>query len=373
MDVFTTPLLTGTATGAILLLAALGLSLTFGQMGVINMANGEFLMAGAYVAYLTQQVVTSVGLSTVVAIPAAFVIAGLLGVLLEVTLIQWMYRRPLDTLLVTVGVSLILQQLARDLFGAQGDPVRPPSWMRGSIDVFGYAWPHRQLFTIILALGCMAGLSAVLRFSSFGRQIRATVQNRDLAETLGVSSRRIDRITFFLGSGLAGLGGVAVALISGTNSTLGTSYIIPAFLVVVAGQSVAFPNDDRMPHNVFSVSPARPFDLGHYRQGESRTVLFDRPGIVDVFCNIHDNMIGWILITDAGWFGRSADDGSWHAVNLPGGNYELTVWHPRLRDAAANLLFRVHVDGGTTARVDFRSSKPMRPAPLTGKSLEWDY
>lgn len=235
MQDFTTPFLTGTSTGAILLLAALGLTLTFGQMGVINMANGEFLMAGAYVAYLTQQVVTSVGLSTVVAIPAAFVIAGLLGVLLEVTLIQWMYRRPLDTLLVTVGVSLILQQLARDLFGAQGDPVRPPSWMRGSIDVFGYAWPHRQLFTIILALGCMAGLSAVLRFSSFGRQIRATVQNRDLAETLGVSSRRIDRITFFLGSGLAGVGGVAIALISGTNPTLGTTYIIPAFLVVVAG------------------------------------------------------------------------------------------------------------------------------------------
>lgn len=235
MQDFTTPFLTGTSTGAILLLAALGLTLTFGQMGVINMANGEFLMAGAYVAYLTQQVVTSVGLSTVVAIPAAFVIAGLLGVLLEVTLIQWMYRRPLDTLLVTVGVSLILQQLARDLFGAQGDPVRPPSWMRGSIDVFGYAWPHRQLFTIILALGCMAGLSAVLRFSSFGRQIRATVQNRDLAETLGVSSRRIDRITFFLGSGLAGVGGVAIALSSGTNPTLGTTYIISAFLVVVAG------------------------------------------------------------------------------------------------------------------------------------------
>ena len=123
MDVFTTPLLTGTATGAILLLAALGLTLTFGQMGVINMANGEFLMVGAYSAYVTQQVITSPGVSTVIALPVAFVVSGLLGLLLEVAVIQWMYKRPLDTLLVTVGVSLVLQQLAQDIFGAQGDPV----------------------------------------------------------------------------------------------------------------------------------------------------------------------------------------------------------------------------------------------------------
>src|SRR5690606_16108824 len=145
MDAFTTPLLTGTATGAILLLAALGLSLTFGQMGVINMAHGEFLMGGAYAAYVTQQVISSTGVSIVVAIPVAFVVAGLLGLLLEVTLMQWMYRRPLDTLLVTVGVAMVFRQLAKDVFGAQGDPVSPPSWLRGSINVAGYAWPHRQL------------------------------------------------------------------------------------------------------------------------------------------------------------------------------------------------------------------------------------
>ena len=235
MDALTTPFLTGTATGAILLLAALGLTLTFGQMGVINMANGEFLMVGAYVAFLTQQVVSSVGLSILVALPVAFVIAGLLGLLLEVSVIQWMYHRPLDTLLVTVGVALVLQQLAQDIFGAQGDPVTLPSWLGGRISVFGYEWPHRQLFTIVLALGALGALSAVLKYTSFGRQIRATVQNRDLAESLGVSTRKVDRITFFLGSGLAGLGGVAVALISGTNPTLGTAYIIPAFLVVVVG------------------------------------------------------------------------------------------------------------------------------------------
>ena len=235
MDAFTTPFLTGTAIGAVFLMAAIGLTLTFGQMGVINMANGEFLMAGAYATYVTQQVITSTGISIIVAIPVAFVIAGLLGLLLEASIIQWMYKRPLDTLLATVGVSMVLQQFAKDIFGAQGDPVTAPSWMDGGIPVFGYNWPYRQLFTIVLALASVAALNAVLKYSSFGREIRATVQNRELAETMGISTRKVDRITFFLGSGLAGVGGVAIALISGTNPTLGTTYIIPAFLVVVAG------------------------------------------------------------------------------------------------------------------------------------------
>ncbi len=235
MDALTTPFLTGTATGAILLMAALGLTLTFGQMGVINMANGEFLMAGAYAAYATQQLIGNAGLALVVAIPVSFLVAGLLGLLLEVSIIRWMYQRPLDTLLVTVGVALVLQQLAKDVFGAQGDPVVLPSWLNGNIPVFGYNWPFRQLFTIVLALAALGGLSAVLKYSTFGRRIRATVQYRDLAETLGIPTRSVDRITFFLGSGLAGVGGVAIALISGTNPTLGTTYIIPAFLVVVAG------------------------------------------------------------------------------------------------------------------------------------------
>ena len=121
MDAFTTPFLTGTSTGAILLLAALGLTLTFGQMGVINMANGEFLMAGAYAAYMTQQVIHGTGLSIVVAIPVAFALAGLLGLLLEAAILRWMYHRPFDTRLVTVGVSMVLQQAAKDLFGAQGE------------------------------------------------------------------------------------------------------------------------------------------------------------------------------------------------------------------------------------------------------------
>lgn len=235
MDALIPPLLNGTALGALLLLAALGLTLTFGQMGVINMAHGEFIMAGAFVAYLTQLVIPDSDISIPVALPLAFLIAGLLGLLLEVTIIQWMYRRPLDTLLVTVGVALILQQAALQIFPAQGVPVENPGWLQGQIDVFGYAWPLRQAFTIGLAAVCVAALAAWLKYTSFGRRIRATVQNRDLAEAVGIRTRRVDRLTFFVGSGLAGVAGVAASLIGGTNSQMGVQYIIPAFLVVVVG------------------------------------------------------------------------------------------------------------------------------------------
>ncbi len=235
MESLIPPLLNGTADGALLLIAALGLALTFGQMGVINMAHGEFLMAGAFVAYLTQQVVTNSDLSILVALPVAFVVAGLMGLVLEAGVIQWMYHRPLDTLLVTVGVAMILQQAAVQIFPSQGVPVEKPGWLDGQISVLGYAWPQRQLFTIVLATVCVAGLAALLKYTPLGRRIRATVQSRDLAETLGVSTRRIDRLTFFIGSGLAGVGGVAASLIGGTNATMGTKYIIAAFLVVVAG------------------------------------------------------------------------------------------------------------------------------------------
>jgi urea transport system permease protein len=235
MDALVPSLLNGTAQGALLLLAALGLSLTFGQMGVINMAHGEFLMIGAFTAYLVQQVIASSDVSIPVALPVAFVVAGLLGLLLEVSIIQWMYRRPLDTLLVTVGVSLVLQQAALQIFPSQGVPVEKPSWLDGQLTIVGYNWPLRQLFTILLATACVAILAAWLKYTSFGRRIRATVQNRDLAETAGISTRTVDRLTFFVGSGLAGVAGVAASLIGGTNSQMGAQYIIPAFLVVAAG------------------------------------------------------------------------------------------------------------------------------------------
>lgn len=235
VDALIAPLLNGSAQGALLLLAALGLSLTFGQMGVINMAHGEFLMIGAFAAYLVQQVITASNLSIPVALPVAFVVAGLFGLLLEVTIIQWMYRRPLDTLLVTVGVGLILQQAALQIFPSQGVPVEKPGWLDGQLNILGYQWPFRQVFTILLASVCVAALAAWLKYTSFGRRIRATVHNRDLAETSGISTRTVDRLTFFTGSGLAGVAGVAASLIGGTNSQMGAQYIIPAFLVVAAG------------------------------------------------------------------------------------------------------------------------------------------
>ena len=235
MDVVISQVFTGASDGAALLLIALGLALTFGQMGVINMAHGEFLMAGAYSAYLTQQVVTNADFSLLLALPVAFLVAGLLGLLLEVGVIQWMYHRPLDTLLVTFGVSLVLQQAAKDLFGAQAKPVAAPGWLDGQIPILGYQYPLSRLFIMVLALSCLAGVAALLKYSALGRNIRATVQSRDLAETLGVATRKVDRLTFFLGSGLAGIAGVAATLITATESTMGSEYIIWAFLIVVAG------------------------------------------------------------------------------------------------------------------------------------------
>jgi len=228
-------LFAGVSLGSILLLAALGLSLTFGQMGVINMAHGEFVMAGAFTAYVVQQVVSNAGVSLLLSIPLGFVVGGLLGVILEATLIRRMYHRPLDTLLVTFGVSLILQQVARDVFGAPSVAVDAPSWLAGGLKLGAVELPVARLFIIGLAAVCVAALAACLRYTVLGRRLRATVQNRDLAETLGISTRRSDRTTFFIGSGLAGVAGVALTLVGSTSPTLGTGYIVDAFLVVVAG------------------------------------------------------------------------------------------------------------------------------------------
>jgi len=162
-------------------------------------------------------------------------VGGLLGVLLETALIQRMYNRPLDTLLVTFGVGLVLQQVARDIFGAPAVNVSAPSWLSGGIELFGAVVPKARIFILALAIICVAVLAVVLKFSPMGRRIRAVVQNRDLAETSGISSRRTDITTFFLGSGLAGVAGVALTLIGSTSPTTGQSYVIDAFLVVVVG------------------------------------------------------------------------------------------------------------------------------------------
>ncbi|SNS62928.1 urea ABC transporter permease subunit UrtB [Rhodococcoides kyotonense] len=235
MDVVVGQLFTGLSIGSILLLAALGLSLTFGQMGVINMAHGEFIMAGSYTAYVVQQVISAGGASLFISLIVGFLVGGAMGVLLEVTLIQRMYHRPLDTLLVTFGVGLVLQQLARDIFGAPAVNVVSPGWLSGGVDILGAVVPKTRIFILVLAIVCVLALSFALKTTPMGRRIRAVVQNRDLAETSGISSRKTDISTFFIGSGLAGVAGVALTLIGSTSSTVGQSYLIDAFLVVVVG------------------------------------------------------------------------------------------------------------------------------------------
>lgn len=215
----------GLSIGAVLLLIALGLTFTFGQMGVINMAHGEFIMAGAYTAYLLQ------GVGFLVALPAAFVVAGLMGLVLERVLIRRFYGRPLDTLLLTWGVSLMLQQLARDLFGAPNVQVTSPAWLRGGVGIL----PYNRLFIMVLAVLSVAAIWAYMHRTGQGRRMRAVMQNRRLAATSGIDTGRVDQRTFFIGSGLAGVAGVALTLIGPVGPALGTYYIVDAFLVVVAG------------------------------------------------------------------------------------------------------------------------------------------
>jgi urea transport system permease protein len=235
MQALFSQLVAGLSLGSVLLLAALGLALTFGQMGVINMAHGEFMMAGAYTAFVAQGLIADAGTSLLLAIPLGFLVGGVMGVVLEATLIRRMYHRPLDTLLVTWGVSLILQQAARDIFGAPNVEVRAPGWLSGSVNIGVTHVPAARLFILVLAVAAVVGLSLLLKMTALGRRIRGVVQNRDLAETVGISTRSTDRLTFFIGSGLAGIAGVALTLLGSTGPTLGTSYIVDAFLVVVAG------------------------------------------------------------------------------------------------------------------------------------------
>jgi urea transport system permease protein len=233
-------LFTGLSIGAVLLLIALGLALTFGQMNVINMAHGEFIMAGAYTVYVLQKSIRSAGTSLLVALPVGFLVAGVMGVVLELLLIRRLYTRPLDTLLVTWGVALALQQLARDIFGAPNVQTRAPDVLTGHVTVFtgrgaSLSLANSRLFILALAVLAATALALTLRFTTLGRRIRAVVQNRDLAAVSGIPTRRVDRLTFFIGSGLAGIAGVALTLVGPIGPTMGTNLIVDAFLVVVVG------------------------------------------------------------------------------------------------------------------------------------------
>ena len=221
---------------SILLLVGLGLAITFGLMRVINMAHGEFIMAGAYTAFLCGQLFkTSPDLAFLVALPAAFVATFGMGYLLENTVISRLYGRPLDTLLATWGISLVLQQAARSIFGAQNVDVVAPSFLGGQLEIGGVTLPVLRLFIIGLALVCVGATAWFLYKTLWGRRIQAVMQNREMASCLGISTRRVDALAFSLGSGLAGIAGCGVALLGSIGSTTGTNYIVDAFMTVVLG------------------------------------------------------------------------------------------------------------------------------------------
>jgi urea transport system permease protein len=230
----------GLSLGSVLLLAAIGLAITFGVMGVINMAHGEMVMIGAYATFLTQGFIRDHlpaldGASLVVAIPIAFLVAGAVGVLIERTVIRFLYGRPLETLLATWGVSLILQQAVRTLFGPTNREVSTPDWLQGSIGVFGVSLTLNRIAIILFAIAVFSALQLLLKRTSLGLKVRAVTQNRRMAASMGIRTPWIDAMTFGLGSGVAGIAGVALSQIDNVSPNLGQSYIIDSFLVVVFG------------------------------------------------------------------------------------------------------------------------------------------
>lgn len=242
MDVIILQAFNGLSLGSILLLVSLGLALAFGLMRVINMAHGEFIMIGAYVAYLFQQTLAPVlggvepGIWFILALPAAFLVAAALGAIMEVTMIRHLYGRPLDTLLATWGVGLILQQAARSIFGAPNVNVSSPVWLSGGVDIgAGLLLPYKRIFIIALVILVVVAIYLYLQRTVNGRRLRAVMQNREMASCLGVRSRWVDASTFALGTGLAGVAGVALTQLGSVGPSVGTFYIVDAFMVVVLG------------------------------------------------------------------------------------------------------------------------------------------
>ena len=227
----------GLSLGSVLVLAAIGLAITFGVMGVINMAHGELIMLGAYTTYLIQQLMPdSAGLSPFLSIPAAFVVSGLVGIAIERGVIRFLYGRPLETLLATFGVSLILQQLVRTLISPQNVPVSNPEFMSGFWQINSVlSLTYNRMYIILFRLLVFAGLFMVLKRTRLGLQVRAVSQNRAMARAMGVHSARVDAMTFGLGSGIAGIAGVALLQPTNVGPNLGQAYIVDSFMVVVFG------------------------------------------------------------------------------------------------------------------------------------------
>ncbi len=230
----------GLSLGSVLLLAACGLAITFGVMGVINMAHGELVMLGAYTVVVVQGALAAwapalAGLGLVLSVPIAFGVAGAAGVLIERLLIRHLYGRPLETLLATWGLSLLLQQLVRSVFGPTNQAASTPAWMSGAIHVGGLLLTTNRLVIIVFSLLVLGGMAAMLRLMPLGLRMRAVTQNRRMAAAMGIRTPWIDALTFGLGSGIAGVAGVALSQIDNVSPNLGQGYIIDSFMVVVFG------------------------------------------------------------------------------------------------------------------------------------------
>jgi urea transport system permease protein len=230
----------GVSLGSVLLLAAAGLAITFGVMGVINMAHGEMVMLGAYTTFVVQNAIKESApslyeASVVIAIPLAFLVAGGVGIVVERCMIRFLYGRPLETLLATWGLSLVLQQAVRSIFGPTNREVSTPAWMSGATQWGGVTITYNRLCIIIFAFLVLAALMAALRFTVLGLRMRAVTQNRRMAAAMGIRTPWIDALTFGLGSGVAGMAGVALSQIDNVSPNLGQGYIIDSFMVVVFG------------------------------------------------------------------------------------------------------------------------------------------
>ena len=226
---------------SVFVLMALGLAIIFGQMGVINMAHGEFMILGAYVTYITstffaEYLPDMFGMYFFIAMIIAFLVAGALGALCEWAMIRHLYRRPLDTLLATWGLSLILQQTFRSVFGAREVGVSIPDWMMGSIPLTDLVdIPLNGVFIVLLTIMISIAIYGLMFKSRFGGQVRAVVQNRAMAGAVGINTEKVDRTTFALGCGVAGVAGAAFTMIGSTGPTSGQLYLVDTFLVVVFG------------------------------------------------------------------------------------------------------------------------------------------
>ncbi|MDE2376165.1 urea ABC transporter permease subunit UrtB [Bradyrhizobium sp.] len=230
----------GLSLGSVLLLAAIGLAITFGVMGVINMAHGEMVMLGAYTTFVVQEMIRTrypalFDYSLLIAVPLAFLVSGAIGVLIERSIIRFLYGRPLETLLATWGLSLVLQQAVRTAFGPTNREVGNPSWMSGAFELGQITITYNRLWIFCFTLAVFAILLAMLRYTALGLEMRAVTQNRRMAASMGIATSRVDALTFGLGSGIAGIAGVALSQIDNVSPNLGQSYIIDSFMVVVFG------------------------------------------------------------------------------------------------------------------------------------------